>query len=111
MSWASVCQASDLEEQVPLAVSVGELDLALVKIGQEVFAIKDLCSHQDYTLSDGEVEPFECTLECLAHGAMFDLRTGEALSMPATKPVSVYPCRIDGNDVQVDVDNPKNQEK
>ncbi len=52
----------------------------------------------------------DCTIECYMHGSSFDLRTGDPLELPATQPVSVYPVRLDGSDIYVDIDNPINQE-
>ena len=58
------------------------------------------------SLSDGEVEG--CAIECWLHGSTFDLRTGKPTTLPATEPVPVYPVRVDGDDVLVDVQNPTN---
>ena len=58
-------------------------------------------------LSEGDVEEFKGapTIECWLHGSCFDLRTGEPTNLPATEPVAVYPVRVDGEDVYVDVDD------
>jgi len=82
-------------------VEVEGTEVALVRVGAEVFAIRDECSHASIALSEGDVE--DCTLECWLHGSQFDLRTGQPLSLPATEPVAVYPVRIDDDDVLVDV--------
>ena len=104
MSWQRAAAASDLEPDQPLSVQVGDELVALVRTDGEVFAIRDECSHQRVMLSHGVVE--DCTLECFAHGSRFDLRTGEALDLPATQPVPVYPVSIEGDDVLVDLDHP-----
>ena len=75
--------------------------IALVRIGDEFLAVGDRCSHEDYSLSEGEVWAEECEIECPQHGSMFDLRTGEARTLPATKPVPVYPVVVDGERVRV----------
>ena len=54
-----------------------------------------MCSHAEADLADGEV--YDCKVECPLHGAEFDLKTGEALTLPATKPVSVFRTEIDGD--------------
>ncbi len=64
--------------------------VALARIGEEFFAIDDTCSHADFSLSEGDVDVAECALECSAHGSLFDLRTGEALTLPAVVPVAVH---------------------
>jgi len=70
-------------------------------VGDEVFAVDDVCSHSDASLSEGEVTDFK--IECWLHGAEFDLRTGEALTLPATQPIETYPVTIDGNSVTVQI--------
>lgn len=65
------------------------------------YAIGDECSHADYSLSEGEVWVDECEIECPKHGSTFSLVTGEPQTLPATKPVSVYSVRVDGDDVLV----------
>ena len=77
----------------------------LSRIAGEVYAIEDLCSHAEVPLSEGDVEEFKGapTIECWLHGSCFDLRTGEPTNLPATEPVSVYPVRVEGEDVYVDV--------
>ena len=77
---------------------VGRHVLAVVRIGERAYALGDRCTHQDVSLSDGEVDPDECTLECPKHGAAFRLDTGEATCLPATRPVPTYEVSVvDGN--------------
>ncbi len=112
MSLVAVASLTELSE-TPLGVELPEhdLELALVRIGDEVFAIRDECSHGKVRLSEGDVDARNCSLECYLHGSSFDLRTGAALNLPATQPVPVYPCVIEGDQVLVDIDSPiKNQE-
>lgn len=73
--------------------------VCLVRTGGEVFALRDLCSHADVPLSDGEV--YGNTVQCWLHGSCFDVRTGEPTERPAFEPVAVYPVRVEGNDVYV----------
>lgn len=67
----------------------------------EVYAVDDTCSHEDESLSEGWVDG-SC-LECPAHNSIFDLRTGEPTTLPATEPVATYLVTIDGDDVLVTV--------
>ena len=106
MNWARACFASDLEDDKPFSVEVGDELVAIVQHEGELFAIRDQCSHGRVMLSLGEVD--DCTIECFAHGSRFDLRTGEPLELPATRPVPVYPVTVEGDDVLVDLDNPLN---
>ena len=80
---------------------VGEHRIALVRIGDDFYAIGDRCSHADYSLAEGEVYPEEREIECWKHGSTFSLETGEPQTLPATKPVPVYTVRVEGGDVSV----------
>ena len=62
---------------------------------------RDECSHEDYSLSEGEVWAEECQIECPRHGSTFDLVTGAPCSLPATQPVAVYEVLVDGDTVAV----------
>ena len=70
-----------------------------MRIGDAFHAVGDECSHEDYSLAEGEVWADERELECPRHGSTFDLRTGEACTLPATRPVPVYEVVLDGDDV------------
>jgi len=82
-------------------VDIGEYPIALVRIGDRIHAIGDTCSHADYSLSEGDVDTDECTLECPRHGASFSLTTGEPETLPATQPVPVYETEVVGDDIWV----------
>ena len=69
----------------------------------EVYAIRDVCSHAEVPLSEGEIDG--CTLECWLHGSRFDLRTGAPTGLPATEPVPVYPVEIRDDDIYVSLKN------
>ncbi len=101
MSFTPACDVADLRDDEALPVTVGDLDLAVVKVGDEVFAITDECSHAAVALSEGDIEG--CTLECWMHGSRFDLRTGQPLGPPATDPVPVFPVRVEDDVVLIDV--------
>ncbi len=95
------CALSELPEQGPFGVELGGVPLVIIKSGGDVFALAEFCTHEDVSLSDGEV--YDHTLECWLHGSCFDLRTGKPTGPPATKPLATYPVRIDGDDVYVSV--------
>jgi 3-phenylpropionate/trans-cinnamate dioxygenase ferredoxin subunit len=80
---------------------IGDHRIALVRIEDDFYAIGDRCSHEDYSLAEGEVWTAERELECPRHGSTFDLKTGEPCSLPATRPVPVYRVEVDGDDVVV----------
>ena len=104
MSFERVCALSEVPADEALGVTVGSMEVAVARGGDEVFAIQDLCSHAAVALSEGEVE--DCTVECWLHGSRFDLRTGKPTGLPATEPVATFPVEVrdtpDGPDVYVD---------
>jgi 3-phenylpropionate/trans-cinnamate dioxygenase ferredoxin component len=96
-----LCGRDDLASGEARRFDVAGLRVALVRIGEDFYAVGDRCSHEDYSLAEGEVWTGECEIECAKHGSMFDLRTGEPVSLPATQPVPVYDVVVDGDDVSV----------
>lgn len=90
---------SDLQENTPVKVELNGKDLCVVRQGSEVFAIDDICSHAEASLSEGDVTPGK--IECWLHGAEFDLRSGEALTPPAIAPVTTYSVTLEGESVKI----------
>jgi len=75
--------------------------IALVRIEDDFYAIGDRCSHEDFSLSEGEVWVEDRELECPHHGSTFDLTSGRPCSLPATTPVPVYEVTVHGDEVTV----------
>jgi 3-phenylpropionate/trans-cinnamate dioxygenase ferredoxin subunit len=98
-----ICAVDDIRAGKAIRVNLGEQAIAIVttKSG-EIKAIDDKCSHGEISLSEGFVEGN--TIECWAHGAKFSLDTGEALTLPAFEPVSVYPVLIEDDTIYLDYD-------
>jgi len=96
-----LCRRDELVSGEARRFDVAAHRIVLIRIEDDFYAIGDECSHEDYSLSEGEVLVDSCEIECWKHGSMFDLRTGEPRSLPATKPVPVYEARIEGDDVFV----------
>jgi 3-phenylpropionate/trans-cinnamate dioxygenase ferredoxin subunit len=92
---------ADLPEGKPRRVEIGDRAVSVVRIGDDVYAIGDRCSHQDVSLAEGDVDCDERTLECWKHGSAFSLETGEPTSLPATKPVPVYEVRVVDGQIEV----------
>ena len=82
-------------------VEVGTEPVAVVRIGDDLYAIGDTCSHAEVSLSEGTVWTDECELECWKHGSAFSLVTGEPSTLPATIPVPVYDVAVECGDVVV----------
>ena len=78
-------------------------EVVIVNAGDYLYAIGDVCSHEYFHLSDGEVDLGTTTIECPKHGSAFDLKTGHPLSLPAVLPVKTYGVKLVGEDVMVDV--------
>ncbi len=99
MKELKICDLTDLEEAVPRCIEVEGKKLSMILLNEKIYALDDTCSHEDVSLSEGEVDIDECALECWKHGSLFSLKTGEALSLPATKSVKTYEVHIIDNDV------------
>jgi 3-phenylpropionate/trans-cinnamate dioxygenase ferredoxin component len=97
----ALCAPDDLVPGEARRFDVAGRRIALVRIGDEFHAVDDECSHEDYSLSEGEVLAEECEIECPRHGSTFDLITGQACSLPATQPVAVYQVEVANATVSV----------
>ena len=86
-------------------VEVGGLahQIAVIRLGDDLYALGDTCSHADYSLAEGEVDAEEGTIECWKHGSLFSLETGEAETLPATRPVPVYDVGVEDSQVWLEV--------
>jgi 3-phenylpropionate/trans-cinnamate dioxygenase ferredoxin subunit len=98
-----VARLADLEAGTARKVEVGGRPVALVRCGDDVYAIGDVCSHANVSLSEGEVMCDELEIECWKHGSTFSLVDGEPQSLPATQPVPVYDVEVRDGDVIVRV--------
>jgi 3-phenylpropionate/trans-cinnamate dioxygenase ferredoxin subunit len=79
---------STFEDRKPQKFDVDGEDVLVVRIGDEVFAVADTCTHAEVSLTEGDI--YDCTVECWLHGTPFDLRTGEPLSPPATRALETF---------------------
>ena len=106
MNWKGPPTVADLElDQIqpgkPVRIEKDGKSICIARVGDEVFAVSDTCTHAEASLTDGDVTGFK--IECWLHGAEFDLRTGQVLTLPATIALDTYPVRIDGNSVTVEI--------
>ena len=90
-------QFSELVAGRPVAVDVDGKSACVARVGDEVFAISNICTHSYAERSDGEIKDYK--IECWLHGADFDLRTGEALTLPATEAVETFHVERVGDEV------------
>lgn len=98
-----LCGFDDVAPDTSARVDIEGHRIAVVRIGDDVYAIGDRCSHADFSLSEGEVFPDTCQIECFKHGSSFSLLTGEPDTFPATRPVPVYEVRVEGDDIVIDL--------
>ncbi|MDR3032338.1 MAG: non-heme iron oxygenase ferredoxin subunit [Kitasatospora sp.] len=94
-----VCALTDLPAEGAIGVVVDGEPVAIIRAEGEVYALRDVCSHAEVALSEGEI--YDHTVECWLHGSCFDLRTGQPTGPPATEPVASYQVKIQGDDVYV----------
>ena len=104
MTAVRVASLADIDDGGVLRVELDGSAVSLVRIGEDVYAIGDRCSHADVSLSEGEVDTGACTIECPKHGSEFDLRTGKPLSLPAIRPVPTYTVTVVDGDVLLEGD-------
>jgi len=106
MAFVRACAVAEVAQDRALAVTLDDVEVAVVRQGEEFFALQDVCSHGHVALSEGEVA--DCAIECWLHGSTFDLRTGKPTVPPASEPVSTFPVEVRGDDIFVDVTTPLN---
>ena len=85
----------------PVKLEKSGKTICVTRVGDQVCAIEDTCSHSEASLSEGDVTDYK--IECWLHGAEFDLRTGQALTLPANIAVATYEVKIDANSVTVEI--------
>lgn len=98
-----VAKVADIPDPGKLTLEVEERLVVIVHSGGEFHCIDDVCTHDGGPLGDGELCGFE--LACPRHGAKFDVRTGEPLTMPATEPTVSHQVKIDGDDILIRLNN------
>ena len=96
-----VAQVSQIPDNGTMGVSRANGDpICLIRRGSRITAVHDICTHQEFSMSLGDVLP-DGTIQCAWHGARFDCATGEVKQSPATEPLPVYEVVIDGDDILV----------
>jgi 3-phenylpropionate/trans-cinnamate dioxygenase ferredoxin component len=102
MTWIDAGPAAALGDGQTLSLAVGRRMVAVVRSGEEYFAVEDVCTHDGAELTGGAIEGAE--IICPRHGARFCLRTGEALTPPAYEPIRVFATKIDDGRLWVRAD-------
>ncbi|MHB1251931.1 MAG: non-heme iron oxygenase ferredoxin subunit [Acidimicrobiales bacterium] len=97
MTWFDVGTLDEYVHGEARQVRIGARVLVMVRIDDSLYVLDDRCSHEDFSLAEGEVNVETCEIECARHGAMFSLKDGEPMSFPATRAVEHYEVEmIDG---------------
>lgn len=97
--FVEVASLSQLPDRGKLTLEIDDRFVVLVRLGDDVYCLDDVCTHDGGPLGEGELE--EHCLVCPRHGAKFDVRTGDAITMPATESTMVHQVRLDGDRVYV----------
>jgi 3-phenylpropionate/trans-cinnamate dioxygenase ferredoxin subunit len=96
-----VAEVSEIPDPGSMLVEVGERLVVLIHAAGSFYALDDVCTHDGGPLSEGEIDAIGRTIACPRHGAKFDIRSGAALTMPATKPTVAHEVKIEGDQVYV----------
>ena len=98
-----VAKTSEVADPGSMLVEVDERLIVLIHAAGHWYALDDVCTHDGGPLSDGPIDAAAGAIACPRHGAKFDVKTGAALTMPATKPTAAHDVKVDGDSVLVKI--------
>lgn len=101
MTFERVCSVSEIPPGAAKVYEMGDRAIAVCNVGGQFYAVDDVCTHDEASLEQGQVEGYE--IECPRHGARFDVRTGAVTALPAVVPIETFGVRVQGEDVEIDV--------
>ena len=101
-NWVKAADRNALSDGEVIGVVVAGREIALYEMDGRLYATDDICTHAYAKLSDGWVEKGE--IECPLHAGRFDLKTGKATAPPCVDDVKTYPVRVEGDEIQVNLD-------
>lgn len=101
MNFDFVAELEDIPDGGMTQVVVRGEPVGLYRVGEDVFAIHDICTHEEAYLTDGDFEADDLEVECPLHGSHFNVQTGEVRILPATRPVTAYEVKVEGDRVLV----------
>lgn len=96
-----VANIGDVEEGELASFHVGATQVAIANVDGALYAFGDVCTHAQCSLAEGELDG--TTVTCPCHGSEFDITTGAVRNPPATEPVPIFPVRVEGEAIQVQV--------
>jgi 3-phenylpropionate/trans-cinnamate dioxygenase ferredoxin component len=94
-------EADKVQPGTSVRLSGGADGICLARVGDDFYAVSDRCSHENVSLSEGDVDGDDCTVECWKHGSTFSLLDGRPLCLPATQPIPVYRVTREGDEIVV----------
>ena len=94
-TWVRICAEGELAPGESRVVWDGATPILVFNFDGSIFALEDRCSHEDFELSAGAFDAEAATIECVLHGAKFDVRDGRALCAPAYLPVAKFPVKVE----------------
>lgn len=97
-------RVSKVEEILPgqaRSFEVEDLQVLICNVDGELYAIEDVCTHDEASFAQGELDG--CEIECPRHGARFDVTTGNVTALPAVLPLETFPVRINEGNVEIDI--------
>lgn len=101
VTYVAIAPIADLPDGERLFVEIGEHSLVIFNISGSLYAIGDVCSHDNGPVGDGDLEGFE--IICPRHGARFDIRSGKVLRFPAVEDIPAYPVRVVDGQIEVGI--------
>lgn len=97
--FVTVAPLDDVPPGSRLVFGIGRDWIVLFNVDGEFYALEDRCSHAEVPLSEGGL--VGTSIECVKHGSLFDLTTGQPLNPPAVSPVKTYPVRVQDGEIQI----------
>ena len=102
MTRQALGREAEFELGVTRRVVVGDEAICVVRCQAGIFAVADTCSHEDFSLAEGEVDADAAEIECWKHGSLFSLVTGKPLTLPATMAVATYRVEVEDGTVYLE---------
>jgi 3-phenylpropionate/trans-cinnamate dioxygenase ferredoxin component len=100
-AFETAAQLDDIADgEMKQVVVRGDL-VGLYRVGDEVFAVSDICTHEEAYLTEGDFEPEDMEVECPLHGSRFNIVNGDVRILPATRPIATYDVKIEGDEILV----------
>lgn len=100
MAKQRVAKVSEIAPGTTRRVLIDSLEILLCNVDGKIYAIEDVCTHDGGPLDQGELEGERVV--CPRHGATFDVKTGDALTLPAVVPLMTFEVSVEGDDVFVE---------